>query len=425
MNETTLDTAAYDNLILDPTWYTTDDHWGAFRELRDNDPVHWTKDRYFGKDYWLLTRHEHVRDLLMDNDKFSSRLGTRVPRTPKRGTPEERYALHQITQISHLDEPLHSLYRRPMNKHFSAPAVARMGHSIDDFVDDLIAELAPKGRIDLIEDVAAELPVRVVLRLLGVPEEDWPALRLASWQFLAAADPRFMMDNDPVATSIYGRTRLIEYGTKLALDRRKSPKDDFATLVGEVEIDGDKLSVHEMATWFVSIISGGLATTRNAIGVGAWLFMKHPEQRTKLLEDPSLMKTAVEEILRWNAPARNRLRVANEDVDFHGTRIKAGDWVVGILSSANRDEREFESPDEFDITRKHNPHLSLGAGVHMCLGRALVRLEISALMPKLLSAIPDMQPVDERPKWIPDAAAGGFSSMEVTFTPTKYGPANE
>lgn len=418
MNGTTIDTAAYDNLILQPEWYLTDDYWDAFRQLRDNDPIHWTKDQKFGKDYWLLTRHEHVRDLLMGNDKFSSRLGTRVPRTPKRATPEERYALHQLTQISHLDEPLHSLYRRPMNKHFSAPAVGRMGHSVDEFVDELIAELAPQGRADVIENIAAELPVRVVMRLLGVPEEDWPELREASWQFLAAADPRFTINNDAVATSIHGRTRLIEYCTQLALDRRKSPKDDFATLVGEVEIDGDKLSVHEMATWFVSIVAGGLATTRNAIGVGLWLFMTHPEQRAKLVEDPSLTKTAVEEILRWNAPARNRLRVANEDIDFHGTRIKAGDWVVGILSSANRDEREFDNPDAFDITRTHNPHLSLGAGVHMCLGRALVRLELAALLPKLFKAIPDMEPVDVRPKWIPDAAAGGFSTLEVTYTPT-------
>jgi cytochrome P450 len=405
-----------DNSLLNPQWYTTDAYHDAFRTMRDEDPVHWTEDDRYGKHYWALTRYEDVKNYLLNDRQFSSRWDTRVPRSPKRRTPEERHQQGFDVSIASNDNPIHDMYRRPVNKHFSVPVIKKLGHDVEAIVDEIISDVAERGHCDLVEDLAAELPVKVILRMLGVPEEDWPMLREASWQWLAAADPRFIIDGDQVKTSLHGLTRIQDYCADLAMERRKNPKDDFATVIGNVEVDGDKLSIHEMKSWFVTMIGGGLETTRNAAAVGIWLFLQNPDQRELLQNDPSLINGAVEEILRWATPAKNRLRIATEDFELHGRNIRAGDWVIGYLASANKDEREFKDPYTFDIRRSPNRHLALGEGIHLCLGRALARLELATLIPKVLTTFPDLQAAAE-PVWIADTSVTGFTTLPVTYTP--------
>lgn len=410
----------YDTKILNPHWYTTREHHEAFRMLRNEDPVHWTEDPEYGKNYWLLTRYDHIAEYLQDPKRFSSRLDTRVPRTPKRRTPEERHAQGLDVRMTTNDDPVHALYRRPMNKHFSVPAVARMADEIEGIVDEIIAEVGPKGQADLVEELASALPMKVIFRMLGIPEEDMPLLNLASWQWMSAADPRYIINGDESATSLHGLNTLIEYCTALAKERRKTPRNDFATVIGEMEVDGDKMSIHEMMYNYVTLIGGGAETTRTAASVGTWLFLKNPEQRQLLLDNPEFTKGAVEEVLRWVTPERNRFRVATEDFDFHGKRIRSGDWVISFLTSANRDERVFTDPDKFDILRTPNDHLALGAGPHQCLGRNLARLELAVYFPKVLAAFPDLEVVDEgEPKWIADRSVAGFITMPVRFSPVE------
>lgn len=411
-----MDWTTVDNSLLDPNWYTTDAYHDTFARMRDEDPVHWTQDDHYGKHYWSLTRYEDVKNYLLADRQFSSRWDTRVPRSPQRRTPEERHQQGWDVNVATTDNPVHDMYRRPINKHFSVPAIAKLGHDVDAIVDEILADVAERGSCDFVEDIAAELPVKVILRMLGVPEEDWPMLREACWQWLAAADPRFIIDNDQVKTSLIGLTRLQEYCTNLALERRKYPTDDFATVIGNVEVDGDKLSIHEMKGWFVTMIGGGLETTRNAAAVGIWQFLQNPDQRELLIANPTLIKGAVEEVLRWGTPAKNRLRIAAEDIELHGKTIRAGDWVVGFLASANKDEREFADPHAFDIQRSPNRHLALGEGIHLCLGRALARLELSALIPKVLRMFPDLETTAE-PIWIADTSVTGFTTMPVKYTP--------
>ena len=411
-----MDWTTVDNSLLDPNWYTSPGYHEAFARMRDEDPLHWTQDDRYGKHYWSPTRYDDVKNYLLDHERLSSRWDTRVPRTPKRLTPEERHERGFDIGVAFNDNPIHDMYRRPINKHFSVPAIGKLGHDVHSIVDEILIEVAERGSCDFVEDIAAELPVKVILRMLGVPENDWPMLREACWQWLAAADPRFIIDNDQVKTSLVGLRRLQEYCTELALERRRHPRDDFATVIGNVEIDGDKLSVHEMKTWFVTMIGGGLETTRNAAAVGIWQFLKNPGQRELLLADPTRVKGAVEEVLRWGTPAKNRLRIATQDIELHGKTIRTGDWVVGFLAAANKDEREFVDPHRFDILRSPNRHLSLGEGIHLCLGRALARLELSALIPKVLRAFPDLETTAE-PTWIADTSVTGFTSMPVRYAP--------
>ncbi|WP_442006911.1 hypothetical protein [Paenarthrobacter sp. RAF54_2] len=162
-------------------------------------------------------------------------------------------------------------------------------------MDDIIDAVAEKRECDLVEDIAAVLPTRITLELIGVPREDWDYLTEASWQFMSSGAPRWMIDNDPVKTAEHGHRKLLNYWTKLALDRRQNPKDDFATIIGELEIDGDRLSIHETKRWFVALIGRCLETSRNAMAVGMWELMRQSEQREMLRNDPSLTRNAVEE----------------------------------------------------------------------------------------------------------------------------------
>lgn len=414
-----IDWRKLDNSLLDPSYYVGTAYHAAFTQMRDEDPVRWVRDERYGKDYWAITRYDDVNEVLLNPPDFSSRWETRVPRSPKRLTPEMRHELGMDVRITELDDPVHDLYRRPVNKHFSVPKIAKMRDEIERIVDGIIGAIAEKGECELVEEVAAELPVRVILNMLGVPEEDWPYLREASWQYLAASDPRWTINGDPVETSRYGQRKMLDYCTKLALDRRENPKDDFASVIGDLEVDGDKLSLHEMKVWFVTLIGGGLETTRNAASVGLWKLLTRPEQRRLLSEDPSLTGSAVEEILRWVTPTKNRLRIATRDMEFRGKRIKRGDWVVCYLVSANRDERKFDNPQVFDIRRTPNPHLALGGGPHLCLGRALARLELETLVPRVLNTFPDMHPTVDEPAWIVDTSVTGFTTLPVAYTPVR------
>lgn len=405
-----------DNKMLDPEWYVNDGYHSVFARLRQEDPVHFTHDTVYGKDYWLLTRYDDVRDYLADFRTFSSRWETRIPRNPKRYTPEERFEYGFYADLTRIDPPIHTLYRRPLNKFFSAPAIGKHTDRIERIMDEIIDDVAGLGECDLVEQVAGQLPLRVLLGLLGVPEEDWDILRDAVWRWLAPGNPKYTIDNDPEKTSLIGQQQLLEYCEKLALARRAEPQDDFATLIANLTIDGDLLSVYELRTYIKILIGAGLETTRNAGAAGLWLFMTHPEQRELLMSDPTRINAAIDEVLRWVTPAKSRFRVATKDLELHGKRIKEGDWVIGSLVSANRDETRFENPNKFDITRAPVPHLSFAHGEHLCLGRMLARLELKTMLLKVLSAFPDMQPTAE-PTWLPDVTTTGFTSLPVTYTP--------
>lgn len=405
-----------DNKLQDPSWYTTQEYHEVFARLRREDPVHWAQDDAYGKHYWFLTRYEDVRDVLLNPRVFSSRWDTRPPKNTKRYTPEERFEMGFDTSMARNDPPTHDLYRKPMNKHFSAPAINKMRGHVEEIIDEIIAGIAHKGEADVVEEIAGDLPVKVILRLLGVPEEDWALLRHAAWQWLSPAHPDFIIDGDVWKTHRHGHTVLLDYCEKLAMSRRENPQDDFATVLSNVRIDDDPLSIHEMRSYFTIIIGGGLETTRNTAAVGLWQFLKNPDQRQMLLDDPSLINSAIDEVLRWTTPARTRFRIAMEDFEIGGKEIRAGDWVFASQVSANFDESVFEDPKKFDITRNPNPHLSFGEGIHLCLGRYLARLELACLFPKVLASFPDMAIASE-PEWIPDNITTGFSKFNVTYTP--------
>lgn len=408
---TTTDWSSVDQKLLDAQWYTDLSYLDTMRQLRDEDPVHWAEDDAYGKHYWFLTRHDDISGYLGDHRTFSSRIDTRVPKVPRAYKPEERYNLGYLVSMARNDPPTHDLYRRPLNRHFSAPAVSRLASDVQRIAREIVDE-APEGETDIVERIAGEMPARVILRMLGVPESDWAMLKLAAWRWVAPADPKFIVNNDPVHTHQLGHRTLMEYCEALAAERRQNPRDDFSTVLSQITVDGEELSAYELRSILVIVIAGGLESTRNTIAMGLWLLLTHPDQRARLAREPELMGSTIEEILRFTTPTRTRLRVATTDVELRGKTIRSGDWVIASHASANRDERVFDNPDVFDITRNPNRHLSFGDGVHLCLGRALARLQVSTLLRTVLETFPDIVQAAD-PVWIADNTTTGFTSYRV------------
>lgn len=412
------DWSSIDSRIHDPSWYESrTEFMDAFRKIRDEDPIHWADaESSYGRSFWFITRYDDVKAVINDPGSFSSRhfwsVG-RPPRSPRRLTLEQRYELGMEGRVANLDPPMHTYLRRPMNPHFSVPAIAKLTDDVQQFADEIVAELRGRSSFEVVEDVAALLPMRVVMRLLGVPEEDWDGLRLAAGRYAQSNDPRFLIDGDPVKTAEIGLRGLVDFAMDLADKRQREPQDDFATVVTQMSVEGVGLSNYEMRGWFSSIILGGTETSRNAIGVGIWQLLSNPAQREIFLDAP--LKEALnftDEVIRWTSPARSVLRVASRNIEMGGKEIRQGDWVQASLISANHDERAFDDPGRFDLRRTPNDHLGLGDGIHKCLGRNLVRLEFAILAKALLKAFPDLK-VEVEPKWIRDPAGSGLASLNV------------
>ncbi|MFJ6564446.1 cytochrome P450 [Streptomyces sp. NPDC091412] len=253
---------------------------------------------------------------------------------------------------------------------------------------------------------------------MAIPHKDWDTVRAITLKMLHPEDPRFgspdAADFNAVIADAMGS--LYDYISAHVLSRRGNPSDDFASLIANKDYRGELLSEREAGWMGFSVVAGGLETTRNAAAVAIMELIKRPEQAA-LLQDDAVAKTAVEEIIRWVTPSKNRLRVATKDLEIGGKEIKQGDWVVGWIVSANRDETVFgPTADQFDITRDPNPHLGFGDGEHLCLGRNVARLELKILLQRLFERLPDMRLAGDV-EWVHSTNTTGLSTLPIAFEP--------
>ncbi|MET0885560.1 MAG: cytochrome P450 [Mycetocola sp.] len=409
-----------DSDLTTPEFFAGEAFHQTFKVMRREDPVHWTRGNY-ERGFWSLTRFDDIMALLTDAVLFSQRQGTHMPPGAREVDDEQFYARGLDSAIPFMDPPKHKRVRQPFNKHFSVPAVQRLRGETEEIVDDLLREIGPRGQADLVEDVAAQLPVRLFLRMMGVPEQDWAWVRSRTLAVLHAQDKEVAGDRLPEDVIVEASAEVQAYMDDLARVRRTNSTDDFTSIIANMMVDGEYLSERIVASMSRVIVAGGLETTRNAVAVGFRELILRPQQARLLKIDPSIAKAATEEVLRWVTPSKNRMRVAMADTEIGGRKIDKGDWVVGWAVSGNRDESVFgETADEFDITRWPNPHMAFGDGDHICLGRNIARLEIQVLLQKFFSKIEDVRIVEE-PDWIVSDNTAGFKKLQVEFTPTDAG----
>ncbi len=367
-------------------------HW--FKVLRQEAPVYWHPDPGTGDGFWVLTKYHDLVQVSMDTQTFSSAQGITLATL-------EFFPSQNLMMIT-TDPPRHTRLRRLVSHGFTPKMISILEPDVRRMASQLLDDAIEKGVCDFVTAVAAELPLMVIARFLGVPQEDRHRIFRWSNKILGAGDPEYGgLDLQRPPQTEEERQALIEhfrqvvagaamemaaYLQRLEEERLREPKDDLVSIYLHAQVDGEKLSVLERHAQFVLLAVAGNETTRNAIAGGLLALLQHPDQLELLRQDPSLVPIAVEEILRYVSPVMYMRRTATKDAEIRGMTIKAGQRVTMWYVSANRDEEVFPDPDRFDVTRQPNDHVAFGAGgPHFCLGANLARLEIRVLLEELLA----------------------------------------
>lgn len=387
--------------IAGPHFFSGDEFYEAFDVLRAEDPVHWTEDKAGGRHFWSLTRHADCVAVLHDPILFSNKMGTQIPPRGAKPTPEYMHKIGADVRLTQQDPPLHTQLRKPLNPHFSVPASNRYRAKVTEIIDDLMGEIRGSDEVDLIASFCAELPVRVFLHLMDVPEVHWARLRVLAAGIVNPDDASVANGREPRDVQADSFAEIYEHMRADLMRRRANgfPDDTFADKLAGLKLEGELLSERWVGFMAMTIVAAGLESTRDAAGIGLRAFIQNRDQADLLRAQPELLKAAVEEVLRWSTPPRQRLRVATADTVIGGKNIKEGDWVVCWLSAANRDPDVFPDPYRFDITRSPNPHIAFSEGTHICLGRNVARVELEVLLTKFLEEYPDAVELEPGPTW--------------------------
>ncbi|HKY28855.1 MAG TPA: cytochrome P450 [Pyrinomonadaceae bacterium] len=379
--------------------------------LRASDPVYRTTlpDK---TPVWLLTRYDDVAALLRDQRFNKNRRSAltkeqlrKLPWTPPMFRPLERNMLD-------LDPPDHTRLRSLVHKAFTPSLVEKMRSRTQAIADELLDPVVSLGEMDLIRDYALPLPMTIITEILGVPARDHDKFHRWSKAVVSLTSPSPTLR---VIPSVWRFLRYLRHFFKL---RRRDPQDDLVSALIKAEEAGDKLNEDELLAMVFLLLIAGHETTVNLIGNGTLALIENQNQMTKLQSEPSLVKPAVEELLRYTSPVlMTTERYALEDAIMHGVTIPRGEMTLGVIGSANRDETVFDNPNDLLITRDPNKHLSFGQGIHFCLGAPLARMEAQIAFTTLMRRLPDLRlknPAHSL-RWRPSIFLRGLASLPVKF----------
>ena len=380
----------------------------AMRFLRAEAPVYFHKEPG-GRGFWAVTKYDDVMAIGKDPHTFSSARGA----TNIQDYPPDNLSTIQLLMLN-MDPPQHNKFRKLASKGFTPRMVAAMEPKIRSACKDIIDKIAEKGECDFVRNVSAELPLVVIADLIGIPQTDRDKLFDWSNRLIGFDDPEFQTSMED------GRMAAMEmwmYANTIAESRKGQTGDDLVTVLINAEIEGERLTEMEFDAFFLLLAVAGNETTRNAISGGMLALFDNPEQLDKLKKDPSLIPSAIDEILRWVTPVNYFRRTATKDCELRGQKIKENDKVCMYYSSANRDEDVFGPTSmQFDVTRTPNEHLAFGGGQHFCLGASLAKLEMKLVFEELLRRIPDIQ-LNGKVRRLRSNFINGVKEIPVRFTP--------
>jgi cholest-4-en-3-one 26-monooxygenase len=367
--------------FFDPALFANGPPHDLFRRLRSEQPVCFLPEPA-GPGFWGVFAYDDVVEVSRHPQRFGSHPNTMITDTDPEGGGAGELMLNQ-------DPPRHTKLRKLVNRGFTPRQVALLEPRVRDLVDRLLTRAAERRHLDFVADVAVELPLQVIAELVGVPESE---------RHTVFAWTERMMSSDPESTTfgVEARAAMAEmfaYAGQLASEREQNPGDDLLSVLLAAEVDGERLTQLDVDLFFMLLMNAGSETTRNLITGGMLTLFAHPEQRDRLRDDPAVVPSAVEEMLRWVTPVMRFRRTAREDTTLGGQQIASGDKVVVWYTSANRDGRQSPDADSFDVTRTPNDHVAFGGGgPHFCLGAGLARLEARVLFETLLERLPGLRP---------------------------------
>jgi cytochrome P450 len=377
-----------------------------YRALREEDPVHLSP-----LGFWVCTRYDDAVMILRD------------PRFGREGMAklmEARLGLTQDTSRARdmlfQDPPDHTRLRALVSRAFTPRVVEVMRPHIQEIVDGLLDRVDGARAMDVIEDLAYPLPVTVICEMLGVPAADQDIFKTWSTDIARSLDAAILpADSDAIPRGRDARLGLADYFRSLIATRRKDPKPDLLSALIAAEEEGNKLSEGELVSTCMLLLIAGHETTVNLIGNGLLALLQHPDQLRALRDDPGLIQTGVEELLRFDGPVQRTGRMTTAEVEIGDKRIPRDSVVVSVIGAANRDPKQFADPDRLDVSRKDNRHIAFGFGIHFCLGAPLARLEGQIALGTLLRRMPKLALVSDVPEWRESSTLRGLKSLPVTF----------
>jgi cytochrome P450 len=389
---------------------------GAFATLRREAPIKFFNEVQFegieaGPGHWALTKLDDVFYASRHPEIFSSypniTIGDQIPEVAE-----------YFGSMIALDDPRHARLRNIVRSAFTPKVVARTEESVRDRARQLVSAMLennPDGNAELVTELSGPLPLQVICDMMGIPDEDHD--RIFHWTniILGFGDPDLTTNFDEFLKVAFD---IGAYATALAEDRRINPREDLTTALVAAEVDGERLTSAEIASFFILLAVAGNETTRNAISHGVLALTRYPEQRKIWWNDfEAVSDTAVEEVVRWASPVIYMRRTVTRDIELSGVKMAEGDKVTMWYSSANRDEDKFDNPWLFDVTRTSNHHVGFGGGgAHFCLGANLARREIAVVFDELHRRIPDIQ-VTEEPAMLLSAFIHGIKRLPVSWAP--------
>ena len=406
-------------------------HW--LTEIRKEDPVHWHEGSS-GAAFWCVTKWEDLRYVSRNPRLFSSeRKGTNMPNPRMEEMMRQRLNTGDVDEqlaamakqnedgsslfpiMLMMDPPRHVAFRRLVQRSFTPRYVTGLEAHIRKRAQNIVDDVIEKGECEFVTEVASDLPLQVICDMMGVPEEDRQDIFDLSNQMIGFDDPELGESNEQRALASVG---MFTKAMKVAELYRDNPQENLTSHLLHRDVNGEKLSEMEYAAFFLLLTVAGNETTRTVTTNGMRLLMDNPDQLARLIADPSLVSSAVEEILRFEPAVHHFRRTATQDVEIRGRQIKEDDPVIMWYAAANRDEEVFDEPNTFDVGRHPNEHLSFGIGEHFCLGANLARLELNAIFDEIVPRLRNPQfagPVRRlRSNFI-----NGVKEMPVRFDPGK------
>jgi cytochrome P450 len=397
---------------FDPAWVR--DPYSVYASLRQSNPVHRSP-----LGFWVLTRHADC--LTMLRDKRASSDGRNLNADDFPALRDDQFidgtgaaeAMAEMAPFLFRDPPDHTRLRGLVQKAFTPKVVEGLRPRVEEICRQLLDEVLERGTCDLVGDFAYPLPVQVIVDMLGVPAEDHEQFRVWSNALARGLDPDFLLPPDAVQQRLVGILSFAQYFSALIEDRRAHPGDDLLSRLIEAEEQGDFLTQGELLSTCILLLVAGHETSVNLIAGGALALMEHPDQLARFRDDPTVLRSGVEEMLRFVAPVQLTGRVAVEPIEVGGVVVGPGEFAMVLIGSANRDPEAFVDPDTFDVGRADNNHLGFGFGIHHCLGAALARLEAQVALAALTRRARVLERTSEELTYKQNIVLRGLTALPV------------
>jgi cytochrome P450 len=402
--------------------YASGELFDTYRWLRTNNPLGVAEVEGFDP-FWVVTKHADILEISRNNALFPSAVrGTTL--TSQSGEARARAITgtpHLVRSLVQMDEPDHMKYRLLTQAWFMPANVKKREDDVRALARQAVDHFAAlPGECDFVKDVALHYPLRVVMNILGVPEEDFGRMLRLTQELFGASDPdteRFKaaLSDEQFAQLLIGVVQdFTDYFETITADRRANPRDDLATLLANAEIDGAPLPPFERTGYYTIIATAGHDTTSSTTAAAMWALATVPGLLERIRADLSFVPALIEESIRWATPVKTFMRSASADTELRGRQIKENDWLMLCYASGNRDEEVFPNPDTFDIDRKPNRQLAFGNGAHLCLGQHLARLEMRILYEELIPKLKSVRLAGE-PRLSESFFVSGLKSLPIAF----------